>query len=60
MQEGLEKGLQEGLEKGLQEGLEKGKKEALLITARNLKSAGISTDLIVQATGLSVEEIEQL
>jgi predicted transposase/invertase (TIGR01784 family) len=60
LQEGLEKGLQEGIEKGLQEGIEKGRKEALLVTARNLKSAGVATNLIVQATGLSVEEIEQL
>ena len=34
--------------------------EGILQTARNLKSMGIPFDSIVQATGLSIEEIEKL
>ena len=53
---GLERGMKKGLEKGIAQGLEKGKIE----TARNLKQLGVSTDIIMQATGLSEEEIQQL
>ena len=64
LQEGLEKGLIEGLDKGrvngLEEGLEKGARQEKLLSAANLKKLGVSTDIISQATGLSIEEIEKL
>jgi predicted transposase YdaD len=41
---------------GLAEGMEKGRIE----TARNLKSLGVSADLITKSTGLSPEEIALL
>jgi predicted transposase/invertase (TIGR01784 family) len=44
---------QEGEAKGLKKGLAEGRAE----TARNLKSLGVSTDLITKSTGLSPEEI---
>lgn len=46
----------EGRAEGRAEGEVKGKQD----TARNLKAMGITTEIIVQATGLSVEEIENL
>ncbi|MBO5250400.1 MAG: PD-(D/E)XK nuclease family transposase, partial [Bacteroidaceae bacterium] len=52
----MKTGLTEGMEKGLKEGEKKGKLE----TACNLKKMGISIELISQATGLSIEEIENL
>lgn len=58
--EGLEKGMAEGLEKGMAEGLERGMAEGIILTARNLKQAGISKEIIAQTTGLSTEEIDQL
>jgi predicted transposase/invertase (TIGR01784 family) len=69
--EGREKGLEEGREKGLEEGREKGREEGiamgiaqneakLLDTVRNFKASGVSTEIIMQATGLSREAIEQL
>lgn len=58
--EGLEEGRQEGLERGRQQGLEQGRKEEKMVTARNLKSLNIPIPIIVQATGLLVEEIEKL
>ena len=66
--EGLEKGLVEGLEKGLAEGeakgLEKGRaeggKQTQFAIARNLKALSLPPETIIQATGLSVEEIESL
>ena len=42
--------------KGDAKGLEKGKVE----TARNLKRIGVATETIVQATGLTKEEVEGL
>ena len=58
--EGMEKGIAEGLEKGMAEGLERGMAEGIILTARNLKQAGISKEIIAQTTGLSTEEIDQL
>ena len=59
-QEGLLEGRQEGLQEGRQEGLQEGRKEALYETGRNLKNMGLSTEMIIQGTGLSAEEIEKL
>ena len=63
-QEGREEGLKEGEEigrkEGRKEGREEGRKETILQNARNFKRLGVSTDIIMQATGLSEEEILQL
>jgi len=50
------KGLAEGLEKGLEQGLEQGLKKV----AKSLKSQGFKNEEIVLATGLSVNEIDEL
>lgn len=64
MAEGMEKGLAEGIEKGLAEGRaegrKEGRKEEALRTAQEMKRSGISMDLIVQITKLSIAEIESL
>ena len=68
MAEGMEKGMAEGMEKGMAEGMEKGmvkgkaegEKEAKEKIAANLLSLGVSVETIVQASGLSEEEIENL
>ena len=49
-----------GLERGLAEGEARGSRQAKLETARILKQFGDSITKIVQATGLSKEEIEKL
>lgn len=59
-QEGREEGRQEGREEGLKEGLKEGREEERLIIVRNLKSAGMSDELIAKATGVSIEEIRKL
>ena len=58
--EGRAEGLEQGRAEGRAEGLEQGRMEERLSTARNLKKLGIAPDTIVQATGLSLEEIEKL
>ena len=53
---GLERGLIEGEARGKSLGLAEGKRE----TARNLRSMGLSIENISKATGLTVQEVEQL
>ena len=45
---------------GLEEGLEKGREEARLESARKLKQMGVASEIIAEATGLSIEEICKL
>ena len=52
----VEKGMKKGMEEGMEKGLAEGHKEV----ARNLKKADISTAIIIQSTGLSEKEIEEL
>ena len=47
-----EKGIAEGRAEGLAEGIHK--------TARNMKAKGISVEIIMECTGLSAEEVENL
>ncbi len=55
-----EKGREEGLSQGLKEGLDKGDAKARKEVAYKLKSAGMDFYDIAEATGLRVEEIENL
>ena len=45
---------------GLEEGLKKGREEARLESARKLKQMGVASEIIAEATGLSIEEICKL
>lgn len=58
MERGMEKGMEEGMEKGMEKGIAKGKAEANLETARKLKAAGVSIDIICQCTGLTTEQVK--
>ena len=64
MEEGLKKGTEQGMEQGLKQGMKQGKlegeKTANLRNAKNFKALGVDIHTISQATGLSVEEIEEL
>jgi predicted transposase/invertase (TIGR01784 family) len=51
-----DEGIEIGVEKGIQIGVEKGKTEV----ATNLVDLGLENKTIAQATGLSLEEVEQL
>ena len=58
--EGVEAGYAEGLQIGMEKGIAEGMEKGIILTARNLKQAGISKKIIAQTTGLSTEEIDQL
>lgn len=57
---GLEEGRAKGLEEGRAEGLAEGQVKEKTAIARNLKSLGLSTAQIAQATGLTEEEVEAI
>ena len=55
-----QKGIKEGLKKGLEKGLEKGKIEGKIEVAKALKQKNISIEIIIEATGLTKEDIEKI
>ena len=64
MKEGIKKGMEEGMKKGIEEGIKegvkKGKDEEKMTIASNLKQMGKDIEFIINATGLSKEEIQKL
>ena len=59
-EEGHKVGKEEGLKEGREEGREEGLKEGQSKIAINLIRLGASCEIIVQATGLSEEEVSRL
>ena len=59
-EEGLAEGLEKGREEGLVEGIEKGREETTRNIVTNLKSAGLSLETIMNVTGLTKDDIEEL
>ena len=55
-EETLKEYRQEGLEEGRQEGLTEGRRQS----AASLKKLGVSPAIIAEATGISLEEIEDI
>ena len=56
----LEDGRAEGLAEGRAKGLAEGEASKALQIAGNLKQSGISPDIIVSATGLTLEQVQAL
>jgi len=59
-EKGREEGIEEGIEIGMEKGIEKGIKKRNQEIAQNMKVAGISIDIIMQATGLNRVEIDDI
>ena len=55
-----EEGIQQGIQQGKSLGLAEGSRQAKLETARILKQLGDSVKKIMQATGLTQEEVEAI
>ncbi len=60
VQEGLQKGLEKGLQEGRQKGLEQGKKQQQIAIAKSLKQTGMPADFIIEHSGLTQQEIDEL
>ena len=58
--EGMEKGLAEGMEKGITEGMEKGMNQRSLEIARKMLANGMDTATVMEITGLSESQLQQL
>ena len=56
LQQGIKKGLQKGKKEGLKEGIQRNK----INNAKKMKNANLDISLIMEITGLSKEEIENL
>ena len=59
-QEGEQASLQKGLQKGLKEGERKGREEERLSNAVNFLRAGVPAETVANATGLSLETVQDL
>lgn len=55
-----EEGLAEGMEKGLAEGMEKGMNQRSLEIARTMLAKGIDAAMVMEITGLSESQLQQL
>jgi len=55
-----EKGINKGIEIGKKEGIDIGKKESTIEIAKKMKTKGFDINSIINLTGLSKEDIEQL
>ena len=60
MNEGLQKGRQEGLQEGRQEGLQEGRQEGCRDVALSLLKKDVDPKVIIESTGLSEKELEDL
>ncbi len=57
---GEKAGREEGIKEGIKAGREEGIKESMRAIARNMLAMGLPVDIVSKATGLSVEELENL
>ena len=57
---GTEEGIKKGMKQGIKKGIEQGKNEAQIQTAQKLIKMGLSKEQIVEATGLSIEQLNNL
>ena len=58
--ETLHREWEKGIKKGIEKGREEGKKYSTLIIAKAMKDKGMDANTIMELTGLSIEEIDNL
>ena len=60
MEKGIEQGMEKGIEQGIEQGMEKGEEQATFRIAKKFKDSKVDIEIIVKATGLTREQIEEL
>ena len=64
MKQGMENGMKQGMEKGMKQGMEKGMKQGMeqrsLEIARKMLAKGMDAASVMEITGLSAEQMQQL
>ena len=58
--EGMEKGMKQGMEKGMEKGMKKGLEQRSLEIARKMLAKGMDASSVMEITGLSAEQMQQL
>lgn len=58
--QGLEQGIEQGLEQGIEQGLEQGIEQKAQEIAIKMINKGINLEIIVDVTGLTVEQVQKL
>ena len=60
MKQGMEKSMKQGIEKGMKQGMEKGLEQRSLEIARKMLAKGMDAASVMEITGLSAEQMQQL
>jgi predicted transposase/invertase (TIGR01784 family) len=60
VEKGLQKGLEQGIEQGIQQGIEQGQLKEKLGVALALKKQSIDLQIIINSTGLTKQQIDEL
>ena len=60
MKQGMEKGMKQGMEKGMKQGMEKGLEQRSLEIAKKMLAKGMDAASVMEITGLSAEQMQQL
>lgn len=60
MKQGMEKGMKQGMKKGMKQGMEKGLEQRSLEIARKMLAKGMDAASVMEITGLSAEQMQQL
>ena len=60
MEKGMEKGMKQGMEKGMKQGMVKGLEQRSLEIARKMLAKGMDAASVMEITGLSAEQMQQL
>ncbi|OPH54933.1 hypothetical protein BC351_29860 [Paenibacillus ferrarius] len=59
-EEGMQKGMQIGMEEGMQKGMQVGMHKSKIEIAKNLLGVSMDVAKVIEATGLSKDEIQKL
>ena len=60
MEKGMKQGMKQGIEKGMKQGMEKGLEQRSLEIARKMLAKGMDAASVMEITGLSAEQMQQL
>ena len=60
MKQGMEKGMKQGMEKGMKQGMKQGMEQRSLEIARKMLAKGMDAASVMEITGLSAEQMQQL
>ena len=60
MEKGMKQGMEKGIEKSMKQGMEKGLEQRSLEIARKMLAKGMDAASVMEITGLSAEQMQQL